>query len=115
MLPLTTRRTLMREEHNVEAVAGNGLLHRRTFLGALTGYALVQSASAQQLTDDSWSLAPGPFVQDYGTRSRFEKNVVRTLSNPNGEPRNQHARTPHHLLNGTVTPNSLHFVISHAG
>jgi sulfane dehydrogenase subunit SoxC len=34
---------------------------------------------------------------------------VRTLSNPDNEFRNSHARTPHHLLNGTVTPNSLHF------
>ena len=30
---------------------------------------------------------------------------------PEGEPRTQHARTPHHLLNGTITPNSLHFTI----
>jgi sulfane dehydrogenase subunit SoxC len=106
----------------VPVVAGNGLLHRRAFLrggtalaGAMTGYSLVQSASAQQLVDDPWSLAPGTTVPDYGTRSRFEKDVVRTLSNPKGEPRNQHARTPHHLLNGTLTPNGLHFVISHAG
>src|SRR5205807_8028063 len=100
-----------RELKNLEAVAGNGLLHRRAFLrggaalaGAMTGYTLVPSASAQQLTDDPWSLAPGVTVPDYGTRSRFEKNVVRTLSNPTGEPRNQHARTPHHLINGTFTP-----------
>src|ERR1700745_1726223 len=111
-----------RELKNLEAVAGNGLLHRRLFLrggaalaGAITGYALLPSASAQQLADDPWSLAPGTTVPDYGTRSRFEKNVVRTLSNPKGEPRTQHARTPHHLLNGTFTPNALHFVISHAG
>ncbi|OLC38687.1 MAG: sulfite dehydrogenase, partial [Candidatus Rokubacteria bacterium 13_1_40CM_4_69_5] len=44
-----------------------------------------------------------------------EKNVARTLSNPQGEPRTQHGRTPHHLLQGTITPNGLHFVISHAG
>src|SRR6478735_9192706 len=107
---------------NVIVVAGNGLLHRRAFLrggtalaGALTGYSLVQSASAQQLVDEPWSLTPGTTIPDYGTRSRFEKDVVRTLSNPKGEPRNQHARTPHHLLNGTLTPNPLHFVISHAG
>ena len=107
---------------DVPVVAGNGLLHRRAFLrggaafaGALSGFTLVQPAAAQQLSDDPWSLAPGTTVPDYGTRSRFEKNVVRTLSNPKGEPRNQHARTPHHLLNGTLTPNSLHFVISHAG
>src|SRR6201982_1279884 len=111
-----------RELKNLEAVAGNGLLHRRLFLrggaalaGAITGYALLPSAPAQQLADDEWSLVPGVTVPDYGTRSRFEKNVVRTLSNPRGEPRTQHARTPHHLINGTFTPNSLHFVISHAG
>src|SRR5262245_7177847 len=114
------RRLDMRND--IEFVAGNGLLHRRAFLnggaafaGAMMGYSFVQPASAQQLTDPPWSLEPGATVPDYGVRSRFEKNVVRTLSNPNGEPRNQHARTPHHLLNGTLTPNSLHFVISHAG
>src|SRR5882762_1285601 len=112
----------MRDWKNLEPVAGNGLLHRRAFLrggtalaAAMTGYTLVQSASAQQLTDDPWSLVPGVAVPDYGARSRFEKNVVRTLSNPNAEPRTQHARTPHHLINGTFTPNGLHFVISHAG
>jgi sulfane dehydrogenase subunit SoxC len=111
-----------RELKDLEPVAGNGLFDRRTWLrggaalaGVMTGYTLVPSASAQQLTDDAWSLVPGTTVPDYGTRSRFEKNVVRTLSNPKGEPRTQHARTPHHLLNGTFTPNGLHFVISHAG
>jgi sulfane dehydrogenase subunit SoxC len=105
---------------DLEPVAGNGLLHRRAFIrggaglaAAMTGY--IQSASAQQLTEDPWSLKPGTTVPDYGVRSQFEKKVVRTLSNPRGEPRTQHARTPHHLINGTFTPNALHFVISHAG
>src|SRR5437660_6828297 len=49
------------------------------------------------------------------TPSRFERHVVRTLSNPNNELRNSHARTPHHLLNGTITPNSMHFSINHSG
>ena len=118
-MPTTPGDRAKQELKNLEAVAANGLLHRRLFLrgGAalMTGYTLVPSAAGQQLTDDAWSLAPGVTVPDYGTRSRFEKNVVRTLSNPKGEPRTQHARTPHHLLNGTLTPNSLHFVISHAG
>ena len=105
---------------DLEPVAGNGLLHRRAFIrggaalaAAMTGY--LQSASAQQLAEDPWSLKPGTTVPDYEVRSQFEKKVVRTLSNPKGEPRTQHARTPHHLLNGTFTPNALHFVISHAG
>src|SRR5438477_10761709 len=107
---------------NLEAVAGNGLLDRRAFLrggaalaAAMTGYTLAGPASAEPLADDPWSRAPGTNVPAYGVPSRFEKSVVRTLSNPNGEPRTQHGRTPHHLLQGTYTPNGLHFVISHAG
>src|SRR5205823_5106049 len=107
---------------NLEAVAGNGLLDRRAFLrggaalaAAMTGYTLAGPASAEPLADDPWSRAPGTNVPAYGVPSRFEKSVVRTLSNPKGEPRTQHGRTPHHLLNGTITPNGLHFVISHAG
>src|SRR2546426_1071242 len=119
---MTPHEKAKRELERLAPVAGNGLLHRRAFLrggatlaGAMSAYRLVPSASAQKLADDPWSLAPGGAVPDYGVRSRFENKVVRTLSNPKAEPRTQHARTPHHLLNGTFTPNALHFVISHAG
>jgi len=105
-----------------QPVAGNGLLDRRAFLrsgaavaAAMSAYTLTRAAAAEPLADDPWSTVPGATVPDYGVRSRFEKNVVRTLSNPKAEPRTQHARTPHHLLHGTTTPNGLHFVISHAG
>ena len=107
---------------NLEVVAGNGLLHRRAFLtgggtlaAAITGYTLSETAAAQQLADDPWSRTAGSPLGEYGVPSRFEKPVARTLSNPRGEPRTQHARTPHHLINGTFTPNGLHFVISHSG
>src|SRR6266849_1368965 len=107
---------------NLVAVAGNGLLDRRAFLrggaalaAAMTGYTLARSATAAPLADDPWSRAPGTNVPRYGVPSRFATNVVRPLSTPNGEPRTQHGRTPHHLLHGTSTPNGLHFVISHAG
>src|SRR2546428_1568498 len=107
---------------NLVAVAGNGLLDRRAFLrggaalaAAMTGYTLARPATAAPLAADPWSRVRGTNVPAYGIPSRFEKNVVRTLSNPNGEPRTQHGRTPHHLLQGTSTPNGLHFVISHAG
>ena len=45
----------------------------------------------------------------------MRKYVVRTLTNPKNEPRTSQARTPHHLLNGTITPNGLHFVVSRTG
>jgi len=61
------------------------------------------------------SLETGDAMPLLQTPSRFEKHVTRTLSNPHNEFRNSHARTPHHLLNGTVTPNSLHFAINHSG
>jgi sulfane dehydrogenase subunit SoxC len=77
----------------------------------MTGY----SVKAETLTDAAWSKEPGSLVPTYGTPSQYEKAAVRTLSNPNGEPRTSHARTPHHLLQGTATPNGLHFTISHAG
>ncbi len=102
--------------------AANGLFDRRAFFkggaalaATMTGYTLSESAAAQQLTDAQWSLGPGSPVSGYDTPSRFEAGVARSLSNPNAEPRTQHGRTPHHLLNGTFTPNGLHFVISHTG
>jgi sulfane dehydrogenase subunit SoxC len=105
-----------------EPVAGNGLLHRRALLGggiaiagAMGAGPSVTGAAAEPLAVDPWTLEPGSNSKAYELPSRFEKNTVRTLSNPNGEPRTQHARTPHHLLNGTITPNGLHFTIVHGG
>ncbi len=108
----------------LEPVAGNGLLDRRALLGrgimfagaVSTGVGSSQTtAAADPLRDDPWSLETGAITPALQTPSRFEKDVVRILSNPNGEPRTSHARTPHHLLNGTITPNSLHFSINHSG
>jgi len=111
-----------REGEKLEVVAGNGLLDRRAFLrggaafaGAVMGYTFVGSAAADPLQEQPWSLEPGAISPPYEKRSRFEEKVARTLSNPKGEPRTQHARTPHHLINGTITPNGLHFTIVHAG
>src|SRR5262245_34740706 len=108
----------------LEPVAGNGLLDRRALLGRGIMFAGAVStgvssspttAAAEPLRDDPWSLETGSITPALQTPSRFEKDVVRILSNPNGEPRTSHARTPHHLLNGTITPNSLHFTINHSG
>ena len=106
----------------LEQVAGNGLLHRRALLGsgiALAGAlgtgASLTGAAAEPLTEPEWSLEPGAVTPLLQTPSHFEKNVVRNLSNPKGDPRTQHARTPHQMLNGTITPNSLHFTILHSG
>jgi sulfane dehydrogenase subunit SoxC len=94
----------------IDDVAGNGLINRRALLGrgiAIAGTvgatAAVTSAAAEPLTDAPWSLQFGQNTPPVQTPSPFEKDVTRALSNPNGEFRNSHARTPHHLLGGTVT------------
>jgi sulfane dehydrogenase subunit SoxC len=113
-----------RFKSHVPDVAGHGLLDRRALLGrgilfagaATTGAgASLTSAAAEALTNDPWSLTMGATVPPRQEPSRFEKNVVRTLSNPNNEFRNSHARTPHQLINGTITPSALHFSICHSG
>src|ERR1700759_1353807 len=89
----------------MEAVAGNGLLDRRALLGrgvilagaigtaplgSLTGAAAAPPAGGQladaPLTDAPGRLQPGAAIGPYERPSRFEKNVVRTLNNPKGQP-----------------------------
>lgn len=110
-----------RRAPSLDSVAGNGLINRRALLGqgfAIAGVgatATVTGAAAEPFKDFPWSLEMGEPTPALQVPSRFEKEVTRTRTNPNNEFRNSHARTPHHLLNGTVTPNSLHFSINHAG
>src|ERR1700682_746437 len=108
----------------LEAVAGNGVRGRRALLGRGMVFAGAMGAGigpssavagAEPLADDPWSMEVGDPMPLYQVPSKFETKVARTLSNPNHEPRNSHARTPHHLLEGTTTPNGLHFAINHAG
>jgi sulfane dehydrogenase subunit SoxC len=108
---------------NLEYVAGNGLLHRRALLqrgaavaGALgAGAGLATAAAAEPLAEAPWGRAPGDPVPAYQTPSKFAKNVVRTLSNPNFEFRTSQSRAPHQLLDGMVTPNGVFFTIVHDG
>src|SRR5580698_505696 len=106
----------------LEPVAGNGLLHRRAlltggvvFAGAMSTGAALNQAAAEPLKDPEWSLMPGEVTPVLQKPSRFEAGVVRILSNPKGEPRTQHARAPLQMLEGTITPNPLHFTILHSG
>src|SRR5262245_35282744 len=118
---MTTRKRRTDASPLIEQVAGNGLLDRRALLGRGIMFAgamgtgagtSLTGAAAEPLKNDPWSLEMGTVVPSYQVPSRFEKDVIRTRSNPDNEFRNSHARTPHHLLQGTVTPNGLFFTIS---
>ncbi len=104
-----------------EPAAGNGLLDRRGLFGAAaTGSlaALISRpgvAAAGELAVEPWMREPGsPFV-GYGQPSRFESKVVRAFTTAPGTTGTGASRTPHHLLNGTITPNGLHFERHHSG
>src|ERR1700739_1379225 len=102
-----SERNVVRSKRNIESIAGNGLIDRRMRLGGGMAVAGARGggfatsatgAGAEPLADAPWSLAPGDPVPAYQVPSKFANNVVRTLANPNYEPRTIQSRTPHHLL-----------------
>jgi sulfane dehydrogenase subunit SoxC len=100
--------------------AGNGLLNRRVFLeGAFAGGAAtigVSGASAQPLAVAPWMKEPGAGFAAYGQPSSFEKagRMIPPPANPTTQGVGA-SRTPHHLLDGMITPSGLHFERSHSG
>src|SRR6478735_1948822 len=109
------------KEWQSERAAANGILNRRVFLeGAFVAAAAggaSTAAGAEPLPVPGWMKQPGAGFSAYGQPSRFESKVVRTIAPP-ANPATQGigtARTPLQLLNGTITPNGLHFDRSHSG
>ena len=110
-------------DKRLEKVAGNGLISRRHLLrfGA-SGAGLALSAGALGADEElsfqipTWSRQPGPGATAYGTRSPFADNLQRLAAQPNPTyPGGGSSRSPLQDLQGTITPNSLHFERHHAG
>ena len=104
-----------------ELAAGNGILDRRALLAAgasLAGAGAIAARpalGAGELSMEPWMTEPGaPFV-GYGQPSRFEAKVVRTFASAPGTTGTGASRTPLQRLNGTMTPNGLHFERHHSG
>ena len=102
-----------------EQVAGNGLLHRRMFLtggaAAIGAGAMVDQAGAAPLAVEPWMKIPGAPFNGYGQPSKYEEKVARTWASAPGTGGTGSSRTPHHLLNGMITPSGLHYERSHSG
>jgi sulfane dehydrogenase subunit SoxC len=102
-----------------ERVAGNGLLHRRMFLAggaaAIGAGTMAESANGAPLPIEPWMKAPGAPFNGYGQPSKYEEKVARTWASAPGTGGTGSSRTPHHLLNGMITPSGLHYERSHAG
>jgi sulfane dehydrogenase subunit SoxC len=112
-----------RKEPHAEPAAGNGILSRRIFLerGLIAGVAGIAAGStgalAEPLTVPRWSQEPGGDFTAYGMPSHYESKVARTWAKPNNPatPGIGSSRTPHHLLDGMITPSGLHYERSHSG
>jgi sulfane dehydrogenase subunit SoxC len=100
-----------------ERAAGNGLLHRRLFLaaGATAMAGPAMAGPAEPLTVEPWMKTPGAPFSGYGQPAKYEEKVARTFASAAGTGGTGSSRTPHHLLDGTITPSGLHYERSHSG
>ncbi len=109
-------------------VAENGLLDRRLFLkkglqfGVITALASAysQTASADEArafnpARPPWMNKPGEPFSIYGSPSTYEDRVVRFPTQNEAVPGNGVSWTPLHLMEGTITPNGLHYERHHNG
>jgi sulfane dehydrogenase subunit SoxC len=101
-------------------VAGNGLLDRRTLLrGGLFSAGMVGTQAAVQAADitdtPDWMKTPGRSFSAYGMPSKWQEKVQRIFSLVPGRAGTGSSRTPLHLMEGTITPNGLHFERHHNG
>ncbi len=104
------------------SVAGNGLLDRRAFLSLIGGAATVPFLPPSVHADTQKTAfllpsqtKPGADFRNYGTPSVYEKSVIRWISANREMPGNGVSWTPLHQLEGTITPNGLHFERHHNG
>ncbi|HSG90140.1 MAG TPA: sulfite dehydrogenase [Pseudomonadales bacterium] len=101
------------EKEILTPVAGGGLLSRRLFLSS--GAALAGALAVPVLAAEPWRRMPGTPPGPYGeqaahARLRREGIGVHPLGPTAGA-----SSTPLQALNGTLTPNSLHFERHHSG
>ncbi len=110
-------------ENQLDSVAGGGLLDRRLFLKRGLIFSTATAVSPQLLAkvkpfDSSlpaWMLKPGEPFSNYGEPSQHEKKTIRWKMENAMAPGNGVSWTPLHDLEGTVTPNGLHFERHHNG
>ncbi|MEQ8661986.1 MAG: molybdopterin-dependent oxidoreductase, partial [Gammaproteobacteria bacterium] len=114
----------MKDKNDVDSGRGVGLpddrrVDRRRFLGgAIGGFALAAGTPLSAAPRDT--LAPGqrvpgaPFT-NYGQPSPYERGVVRWIAANDAVPGNGISWTPLEQLDGSLTPNGLHFERHHNG
>lgn len=110
----------MTKNTDLQTIAGGGLLDRRIFLkkgvtfsiAALASDALLASTESPR---ESWMEKPGKPFSNYGQPSPHEKETIRWTMENSMAAGNGVSWTPLQNLEGTITPNGLHFERHHNG
>lgn len=105
------------------AAAKKGGFDRRALLraGALAagmasiGAGIAGAAESVGADTPEWMKTPGRSFSTYGMPSKWQEKVQRAFTVLPGRPGTGASRTPLHLLEGTITPNGLHFERHHNG
>lgn len=111
---------------DLPSAAGNGLLDkklldRRTFLrhgltlSALATTPALVTANDSGATPPAWMREPGKPFSAYGQPTAHEAEVARLISANPALPGNGASWSPLHQLEGTITPNGLHYERHHNG
>ena len=106
-----------------ESLAGGSAIHRRELLrGALYSAGIAAASAGIAHADDGiganapeWMKTPGRPFSAYGMPSKSQEKVQRIFTIAPGRAGTGVSRTPLHLLEGTITPNGLHFERHHNG
>jgi len=125
------KKTEVQSQIDTQIVAGNGLLDRRLFLikGIVFGTITAAAATVPKVfaggeennnkkidpARPPWMQEPGAAFSTYGVPSLFEQEVLRFPSPNRVVAGNGVSWTPLHLMEGTITPNGLHFERHHNG
>ncbi|HJP52252.1 MAG TPA: sulfite dehydrogenase [Pseudomonadales bacterium] len=95
-------------------ISGGGILHRRHLLKAavagVTGGFLVPARA-----NEAWMTHAGEAQSEYGSPSRFASLAREQVGGHPTAPEAGSSSTPLQDLDGTITPNSLHFERHHSG
>lgn len=111
LYPLTTRPVTA----TATPAAGGGLYSRRQFVQAgFAGLVIASSRVSQAATPPSWSI-PGAGFSNYGQPRASRDSPIRWISQDPSVPGDGVSWTPLHAMEGTITPNGLHFERHHNG
>ena len=95
-------------------VAKNGLLNRRTFLAGSAGM-VTTAIWADSTTQEPWRSGSGRGMSAYGSPSKYVGLERLQIAGHPFALQAGSSSTPLEKLNGTITPNSLHFERHHSG